>query len=171
MRKKEESSLILVVIGIILIMLVSNLILLISFNYAHTWKYSADYDAYSKEFNILKDYVLEEFPNESDKWLSVSVTNDKGRALYDPDINDLMECPDEVINALETLCDFGFPDKDSDLDVIRIHGDRVSFCIENGHYALVYSPDEKPTWVNGPKEEGGVFVKSLEDGWYHVTTK
>lgn len=79
-----------------------------------------------------------------------------------------MDIPDDVRPSLETICDQGFPDKDSTLDVIRIQGSRVSFNIENGRYALVYSPDEKPTWINFPDEQGDIKVKKINDDWYHV---
>ena len=79
-----------------------------------------------------------------------------------------MDIPDNVRSSLETICDYGFPDKDSILDVIRIQGNRVSFNIENGRYALVYSPDEKLTWINFPDEQEDIKVKKINDDWYHV---
>lgn len=130
------------------------------------WIYAAEYDEYADEFNLIKDYVLEEYPNETDKWLSVTSGSEPNR-LFDPDSD--LDSPDEINEALTLVCRNAFPHKDSYLEVIRIHGNRVSFCIPNGQYALVYSPDEKPSWVNSPTETNGVFVKKIGDGWYHVS--
>lgn len=79
--------------------------------------------------------------------------------------------PDDVALSLDRISKKGFPNKDSNLDVIRIHEGRISFCIVNGNYALVYSPDKKPSWLHAPNENIGVEVKKIQDGWYHVVEK
>ena len=141
---------------------------LIYFDYIHTWKYSADYEKYEQDFETVVKYILKEYPDETHRWFSVSVTDSKGRSLYDLEINDLLDLPDDVRASLETICDFAFPDKDSNLDMISISGKRVTFGIVNGEYALVYSPEETPKWVNDASEKESPLIKKINTNWYHV---
>ncbi len=154
-----------------LIMICICVLPLLLFSYSHLWAHSADYDHYADDFHTVKNYCQTQFPDEADKWLYVSHSRDHGHRLYDPDTNDYLEMPDDVLAALESICFNGFPHKDAALDAIRIQGDRVSFCIENGQYALAFSPNEKPSWVNSPDEGAEVKVKSLGNGWYHVVRR
>jgi hypothetical protein len=52
--------------------------------------------------------------------------------------------------------------------LFRIKRNRISLNIENGRYALVYSPGEKPLWINIPDEQKDIKVKKINDDWYHV---
>ena len=137
--------------------------------YNHFWKYSADYESFSNEFNLVKDYIRKEYSDESDKWLAVSNNGSDGISLFDPDDKMYLVLPEDILLSLESIRNGAFPDKDSNFDKIRIQNGRVSFCIENGEYALVYSPDKKPTCVNSPQENVDVKVKAIADGWFHVT--
>ena len=132
------------------------------------WSYCADYEQYSDDFNLVKDYIATEFPNEEDKLISVSLSTDKIRRIYDPDIGKYLTLPDKVEASLDSICRNGFPNKDSDLDFISVSGERIAFCIYNGSYALVYSPYEKPRWLHSPDEKISIRVREIEDGWYHV---
>ncbi len=138
-------------------------------DYNHTWKYSADYENYANDFDLVKNYIIATFPNESDKWLSVSNDENGKAALFDPETKSYLILPGDVASSLTSIHNNAYPDKDSNFDTIRIHKNRVSFCISGGEYALVYSPDQKPLWVNSQSENSKVKVKSIEDGWYHVT--
>ena len=140
-------------------------------HHKYIWKFSADYKKYEDDFNVVKDYVETQFAGESDKWLYVAVTEDHRRTLYDPDTGKYLSVSDDVLSSLDTIDRYGFPDKDSTLDIIRIQGDRISFCIENGNYALVFSPNKRPSWLRSPDEDDAVRVKSIGHGWYHVTIK
>lgn len=138
-------------------------------NYNHFWKYSADYESFSNEFNLVKDYICQEYPDATDKWLAVSNNGSDGISLFDPDDKMYLVLPEEILLSLESIRNGAFPDKDSNFDKIRIQNERISFCIEAGEYALVYSPDDKPTWVNSPRENVDVKVKTIGNGWFHVT--
>lgn len=50
---------------------------IIRFYHVSTWKFCADYEEYANDFNLVKDYIAAEFPNESDKWVSVSYDAEK----------------------------------------------------------------------------------------------
>lgn len=77
-----------------------------------------------------------------------------------------IELPDETLNCLRRVAG-AFPHKDAQLDVIRCTGDAVYFVTHNGQYAVVYSPNGKPTSVSGlPADD--VFIVKASDGWYHV---
>lgn len=137
-------------------------------DYNHFWKYSADYENFANDFDLVKNYIIAMFPDESDKWLSVSKDRNGEIALFDPETESCVILPNDVVSSLTSIHNNAFPDKDSIFDTIRIHENRISFCISNGEYALVYSPDQKPSWVNSPSENSRVKVKSIQDGWYHV---
>ncbi len=139
-----------------------------SLNNTHMWKYSADFDEYKDDFVVLKDYVEETFSSEYGKWFFVSTNGTGTKTLFDPEGKEYLDLPSEVGTSLAIVDSQAFPDKDSNLDVIQVHNERVSFCIENGQYALVYSPKEKPTWLNSPDEDIEIKVKKIGDGWYHV---
>ncbi len=169
MTTQKRNTLICVIFAIILI--VYCVWSVCYFFYVDTWKYEASYEEYEAEFNLVKNYIAEEFPNETDKYVATSYNKDHGYRIYDPDNKKYLEAPEEVILALETIDREAFPHKDSKLDVIRIYEDRISFCIENGYYALVYSPNEKPTWLKFYNKEEKAKVKKIKDGWYHVTIR
>lgn len=142
---------------------------LLLLNYNHLWKHSANFEEYADDFNVVKNYVEAEFFNETDKWLMVSYSGDREVRLFDPDTQAYLQVPSDVISSLKAICNYGFPDKDATFDTIRIQDGRISFCIENGQYALVFSSIQKPSWVNSPNEDCEVMVKSIGGGWYHVT--
>lgn len=144
---------------------------LLLFRYTSLWQYAANYEECADDFNVVKNYVRKEFPGESDKILFVSNNDSVGRGigLFNTDTLTFLQLPSDVRSSLERIWDNGFSHKDAKFDVIRIQGDRIFFGIENGQYALVYSPNEKPAWVNSPNEDDAVKVRSIGDGWYHVT--
>lgn len=139
------------------------------FSDAQTWGDSADYDQYAQDFQVVKDYIQAQYPGAYDKYLSVGYKDSV--YLYDPETGEYLQLPSEVLSSLEAIDRHGFPSKDARLDVIRIHGDRITFCTTNGQYALVFSPSRKPTWVNSPDETVIASVKPIGDGWYHVATR
>ena len=132
------------------------------------WKVSADFETYTDDFNVVKDYIEEEFADEPGKKLFVSNRVGQGIRLFDPDTDEYLQIPSNVASSLDVIEKDGFPDLDGNLDVIRIYEDRISF--ESGYYALVYSPSQKPSWLNVPGDTA-VKVKTIGDGWYHVTKK
>ena len=160
-------------VNLILIMIFVGIqvVKLILFRYNFLWEFSADYKNYADDFNAVKNYIAAEFPDVTDKDLYISNGSDKRVGLFDPETNSRLILPDDVAASLNSIYENAFPNKDSVLDSINIHGKRISFCIFIGEYALVYSPDSKPTWVNQPSEvsECKVKVRSLGNGWYHVT--
>ena len=168
--KKSKYRIILPLVALcpFLILFILVLVLVLVLNHGHVWKYSADFEKYSTDFIKVKDYVSEQYSEDYGKWFFVSITDEQGSTLYDPDTNNTVELPDEVRKSLENIDDFGFPDKDANLYTIRVHGERVTFAIEAGNYALVYSPNEKPTWLHSPDEDNDVKVRKIGDGWYHV---
>ena len=74
-------------------------------------------------------------------------------------------------NALIAIGQKAFKHKDARLDVIRYRHNDVAFCIDNGQYALVYSPDgtmEIDEVLLRSKQIDSLKHKSIGDGWYHV---
>ena len=165
--KKRVLCIIMAVLIIAASALLVKLVIVMIFDNTHSWKLSADYEKYEDDFNVVKNYVATTY---SGKWGKVlSVSNHNGEiTLYDQDVGEYLDLPDDVASSLDTIRNNGFPDKDSVLTTIRIYEERIYFCISNLRYALVYSPDEKPTWVNSPDENADIKTKKIEDGWYHI---
>ena len=159
-------------ISVILIVVICiQLGILLKVNNNHIWKHSANFKEYADDFTMVKDYVEEQFGDEDYKRLSVSINEKKEIRLYDAGTNEYLQLPTDILSSLELIRKHGFPDKDSNFDTLKIQGDRISFCIENGQYALVFSPNGRPSWVNTPTEDSAVRVRSIGDGWYHVRKK
>ena len=167
MKKHAIQIFVILAITIIIVSCVLT-VLCVVFRYTHLWKLSADFETYADDFTVLKNYIQAEFPNKIDKCLLVSTSDGQGIRLFDLDNDEYLQVPDDVLSSLEVIDKEGFPDLDANFDIIRIHKGRISFGIESGHYALVYSPDQKPSWLNSPDENIKVKVKTIGDGWYHV---
>ena len=132
------------------------------------WNVAAKYEEYAKEFNIVKDYIAEMYPNEENKGLWVGYDKENNLHYFeDCDTQHILECSNEVEDALETVCNNAFPEKH--LYYIRITGNRISFVMDGLYSSLTYSPDGKPEDVSGiEKEDYDVDVKRADDDWYHV---
>ena len=137
------------------------------FSYTHTWIWSAEYEEYASEFNTVKDYIAGQYASEERRILSVTSTlNEHGRTLYDHDTKEYAELPDNVKTALDTIAEKAFTQK-APVESIHVYGNRINFRTMQGYY-LVYSPDEKPTWLHSPDDETDFKVKRIKDGWYHM---
>lgn len=155
-------------LGLVFILILIIIVPFMLLHYNYTWQYSADYASYANDFNHVAAYIQSQYPDETDKYLRISYSADYSHRLYDPDNDTYLQLPSDVIVSLNSICTNGFPNPNGHPDVIRIHSGRISFCIPNGQYALVFSPDSKPSWVNLPDEDCDIKVKSIGDGWYHV---
>ena len=161
-------GLIAVLIIVVSVLAVKYVCPIISFHYSNTWKLCADYEEYADDFNLVKDYITTKFPNETDKVIIVSYNKENGNGLYDPDNMFFLTLPSDVASALNTICLNGFPNKDSTLGSIRINKEKISFVVDKGNYALVYSPDKRPSRFY---KDGGTKTQKIQDGWYHVVKK
>ena len=160
------------IVAIVLIVLISIPATLFGiFSYNHRWALEADFEQYSEDFIVVKDYIAARYPNETHKYLSVSTQTDRSVTLFDPDAQEYLQLPNNVASSLVSIYHYGFPHKDSDLELIQIDGSKITFVIFKGSYALVYSPDEKPTRYNSISKGETLHVKAIGDGWYHVTTR
>lgn len=152
---------------IIVSVLCARIVLWLMFGYSHLWKLTADFETYAEDFILVKDYIAGEFSGETDKTVFVSYSEGQGIGLLDRDTYEYLELPSDVRASLKAIDKDGFPHKDANFDAIKIHEGRISFCV-SGTYALVYSPNQKPSWLNSPDEDCKIKVKSIGDGWYHI---
>ena len=159
---------ILVLIIVLIVFGVASIAFRFAMYNSFTWKWTANFNDYSFQFNKVKEYISSEYTNESDKYLIIVTNKCEKIMLFDPDTKEYLDLPDEIEEALELIDNKAFCHKDSDFNKIRMHNDRISFCISSGQYAVVYSPSQRPTWVNSPTEDNKVGVKAIGDGWYHV---
>ena len=144
-----------------------NVVILLMWNYTETWAFAAEYEEYASEFNVVKDYIAGQYASEERRILSVtSPLNEHGRTLYDHDTKEYAELPDNVKTALDTIAEKAFTQK-APVESIHVYGNRINFRTMKGYY-LVYSPDEKPTWLHSPDDETDFKVKRIKDGWYHM---
>lgn len=136
------------------------------FSYVSFWKWNVEYDQCEEDFNCVKDYMLSMYPDEENK--CVIVTQSKGDIyLTDLDTGERLNIDDEIKASLEKIASEGFVDKDSNLDAIRIQGERVSFE-DDGPYMFVFSPNERPKYFNINDEDEKISVKKEAEDWYHV---
>ena len=66
------------------------------------------------------------------------------------------------------VSDYAFADCEAAFESIRVQNGCVYFCVSDGEYALTFSKEAKPEWLN---DDGGVkqvFTKSAGNGWYHI---
>ena len=164
--KKRMLWILLIVLIVVVSVLVVKLSVMAILHHNSIWMLCAEYEQYSNDFNLVKDYIATEFPEESDKLIIVSYNKNAENGLYDSDDMKLLTLPDEVALSLDTITRNGFH-QDATLVAIRIYKGRITFRTMNG-YALVYYPHEKPTWLHSPDEEISIKVREIKDGWYHV---
>ena len=131
--------------------------------YVDAWRYSAEFDEYKAEFILVKDYLSEEYPNTERMRLKVDIQYDGVHS------NEILIFPDEIVDTLILLHNEAFPYKTADFTSIVIDSERIAFEVNNGRYALVYSPNEKPSYIVDSDETTDVWVKRIGHGWYHVT--
>ena len=142
-----------------------------SANITISWDYCAEYEQYSDDFNLVKDYIATEFPNTYEKSLSVSYDDENGYRLFDRDIDGYLILSDDTALSLNTICINAFSKKHAHFSAIIIHGETISFSINDGRCALIYSPEREPSWVDSPQEYTRVEFLEIRDGWYHVIDK
>lgn len=134
------------------------------------WELKADFEDYKYEFELVKDYISETVTDESGSLYVCGGLESHPYELYNSKNKQFLNCPDEIKSAIKILCTEGFPHKDSHFEYIEYDENRIAFCV-NGPYALVYSPQNKPTYLASPGEDRKIVVKSLGDGWYHVAER
>ena len=123
-------------IGVIMIFGIE--LMIVSYN--HFWKYSADYEKFANDFDLVKNYITEAFPDKSDKWLSVSNDGNGEVTLFDPETKSYLILPSDVVSSLTSIRNNAFPDKDSIFDTIRIHENRISFVFLTENMLLYILP-------------------------------
>lgn len=146
------------------------------FSYVHMWKYKVeDFDIFENDFEILCEYTEEYFE-------SISASSEDGSNFlvirYDKESqnhtlwysSELLTLDAKVQSSLNNIASEAFnSDLDSNLYSITYRPQRISFGIDNGQYALIYSVDDKkPTFVNTPDENKKTAVKKVKDNWYHI---
>ena len=127
--------------------------------YTSKWEYAANFEEYEDEFNCVKDYVLYYYEGAIEEYVSIEHEDGKYNLQYS------FNTPEEVSEALECIVEAFDPD--APLELIRFGENRLTFDTMRG-YALVWSPDEKPTWLSSPDEDREISVKKAGDGWYHI---
>lgn len=169
MKKKILIRTSIVLICLVLLGALTWLIPFAIFSYANRWRYNAEFEECKAEFLLVKDYVYDNLKGRED-WVFVSYDRDQAmERIYSPSQHAYLPLPEDVQAALNVIgSKEAFPCKDANLDVIRIEEGRVSFCIENGHYALVWSPQGKPAGVGSSDDGEKTHVKKIAKEWYHV---
>lgn len=133
------------------------------------WKYSVSnfdkhYDDYAGVMEIAKGYEGE-VQQTGIHYLTVDHDHGNCYLSYQGKRIELNQQQQDSLNTV----DQSFTYKDSVFDTVRIYDNRISFNIENGQYALVYSfNDTKPSFVNHPEEDWKIYVKKLINNWYNV---
>lgn len=171
MRNKALIYILIAIAAPILIAAAIPAAIYLQFSYVTTWKYCAEFDDFAEEFQTVADYVLSESSGKTG-YYDVSRTESGDKTLYDPETKCYLDLPAEVSASLDRIdSKEAFPNKDSDLDLIYFSGQCVRFKKEGGCYALVYSPEGKPTYWHSPNDGKTILVKTIGNGWYHVVAR
>ena len=136
--------------------------------FIHTsiWQYNADFEGYEAEFQLVCDYVLEYVDGRTGVF-SCSLSEGHEYDLYDDKARKYMDCPEEIREALKTICRDAF-NVNSHFEYIRCEDGEVAFHIINAPYKLAYSPDKIPELKNLNFGEISLH-QYIGNGWYHVT--
>ena len=165
--KKVKFFPLIFVILLCIIIILSFFVVHIWFGITSDWKYNVKgFDDYIRDFEKVATYCLsykQEKINSSNT-LDIFVYSTKKELLYDWQA---IELDDGIAESLKKISG-AFPHKDAQFESITIKNEVVYFETHNGLYSIVYSPLEKPQYVDG-KNEG--ISKRIQNNWYHVIKK
>ncbi len=148
---------------------------LFQFIYISTTKYQVeDFDAFEEDFKILVDFTKNYFNSQNNKVSNAIYlgydTKSKNYTLWYDGKN--IEISEELQKSLNRVKNEAFiANLDSHLNEIAYYNDKISFEIDNGAYALVYSFDDKKPSFNIPEKTIRIHTKKIEDHWYHIFKK
>lgn len=139
-------------------------------------KFKNDYAEICDE--IIKLSVQNELPLNSENYYLINMFTNNGYPYLD--CNECSnypykEYPTMDLSSYELLENYkriseSFPSEHGyEFAFICYRENRISFHSENGHYAVVYSVDDKkPTFWFTPSEEDDINVKKITKNWYHM---
>lgn len=134
------------------------------FSYAGITRYYVEFDDCREELNLLVEYLEDYRKEAAPTYLSVA---SDGR-LHHFSVG-YLPISEQLQQAIQRIQQEGFVCKDGALDIIRFKENRIQFDIPNGVYALVYSPDGRPTYLHKSDETYPILVRRIEGPWYHIS--
>ena len=137
------------------------------FGYLSVWGNHADFKAYEAEFVLVKDYILENVPQEKSLYLSNNA--DHYFDLYDFETKQYLNCPETIRDALKIVSINASRSQETQFNLVTYKDNKIIFGVETVPYAIVYSPNEIPYDVLGNYPKKDVHCKRIKDGWYHIT--
>lgn len=133
----------------------------------YTRTYVEDFEKYKKDFEILKDFTIE----NNKKYLQDSFYIDTNKfVLYTPQTNKAIKMDKKATKSLKKVVNM-FENQSVTFVMISIKSDRVKFLIEEDSFVVIYSRNGKKPKGFNPNDDGGFhyYVKDLGDNWYSVT--
>jgi len=157
---------------VVLVILLFILFFIFMFKYSVTWQSKADFLEYEGEITELTLYLKDQFKSDEikadengRKWLDFNKKQDGSIVLFGTDFNDVV--PENLKDNFEALY-YAFSQEDS-VAWINYYDNRISYIVDNGTYALVYTyNDERPTFLSSPDENKSIAVQKIKPHWYHV---
>ena len=125
-----------------------------------------DYDACSHDLNMVVEFLQTKYPDQKDRPAYLRVTGNNG--LLNPH-SGKVPLPDAVSLHIQNIAEKGFVSEKTEWCMITFDGERIQFETVAGIYALVYSPEGKPTYLHQAEEGYAIRVEHIEGHWYHVT--
>lgn len=126
----------------------------------------ANYEDFSQELTVLVDFLKIQYPADKHQPAYLRVAD--GKQLLNPGVG-FVRIPNEISQVIGVLSRGCFVNENAKLYAISFYGTRIQFDIENGAYALVYSPDGAPDFLHKEGELFPIHVEHIEDDWYHVS--
>lgn len=136
--------------------------------------YKTDYSAICDEIvKMSNHYKISVNPKENYYWIHLKCNNNQNFLCCYDGASSNKEYFWEVSEALlknKSNIAKSFPNEAGySFTSIMYTENRISFHSENGHYAIVYSVDEKkPTFWLTSSEEDDIKVKKITKNWYHM---
>ncbi len=179
MKRKIGTVLIIVFVlfGMALMLLLPWLITMGIWVFGGNWYFAADYRGYSEEFNLVGDYMLENFSDPVYQEGDFGFERDDDRRivgleywLYDSEDVIPISLPEDIAEALTTLEKNAFKSRDFPLFSLQMRDNIVVFATDPKPHALVYSPKGRPTVKDllPGLENRSIKTKRAGKGWYHV---
>ena len=169
---KKTTPIFLICVTLLLLVVLAYLSPYFYFMYIGVTKYQVEnFGAFEEDFELMVDFTKDYFESqENDNSKIIGVGYDiksKNHTLWYNGNN--IKISEKLQTSLNRVTDEAFiANLDSRFDRIAYYNNKISFEIDNGAYALVYSFDDKKPSFNTHNKTVKTHIRKIKDHWYHV---
>lgn len=163
-------SLLFFITSFIIVFIISQKMQVSLLTYYGAWDLAIDnFDEYKEDFEAVEKFCENFFilNSEREKDIISVLKTDGEYRLYCNE--EYLELPEEIEDSLKTVAE-AFKTTDSYLELIRYYDTGIYFDEWTFHYAVVFSFDgSKPKFYHTNDTESKLYVKKIDDHWYHIS--